>query len=111
MAILEKEIIYNTIYIKFVAKKKTPSKSEDENLEMKGGIKIKGQIKLKKNWRFYTAIHFCQRGISHVPIKGILLSVHANIEHKFKHKIYYEIWQLRKYQTKKELMSFFSYWN
>lgn len=49
MAILEKEIIYNTIYIKFVAKKKQPSKSEDENLEMKGRIKIKGRIKLKKN--------------------------------------------------------------
>lgn len=42
MAILEKEIIYNTIYIKFVAKKKKPSKSEDENLEIKEQIKIKG---------------------------------------------------------------------
>lgn len=41
MAILEKEIIYNTIYIKFVAKKKS-SKSEDENLEIKEQIKIKG---------------------------------------------------------------------
>lgn len=73
MAILEKEIIYNTIYIKYVAKKKKRSKSEDENLEIKGWIKIKRQIKLKKNWRFHTAIHFCQRGISHVPIKSILL--------------------------------------
>lgn len=44
MAILEKEIIYNTIHIKYVAKKKKKrSKSEDENLE------IKGLIKLKKN--------------------------------------------------------------
>lgn len=73
MAILEKEIIYNNMHIKYVAKKKNPSKSEDENLEIKEQIKIKGRIKLKKNWRFYTEIHFCQRGVSHVPIKSILL--------------------------------------
>lgn len=49
MAILEKEIIYNNMHIKYVAKKKNPSKSEDENLEIKEQIKIKGRIKLKKN--------------------------------------------------------------
>lgn len=75
---MEKEIIYNTKHIRYVAQKNR-SKSEDENLEIKeqikikGWIKIKGRIKLKKNWRFYAAILFCQRGISHVPIKSILL--------------------------------------
>lgn len=49
MAILEKEIIYNTMHIKYVAPPKKRSKSEDENLEIKEQIKIKGRIKLKKN--------------------------------------------------------------